>query len=119
MALRAVFGQDEASHGAMRYRVDSDGLVRVPREAVPFLIGTGGFAVAKTNEAPAESGVAGLRRHEAVGGSCDGRDYPSDQHGDVTIPAATALELMAHGAVPAPQTVAPTPTSVAGSWAKG
>ena len=27
VALRAAFGQDEATHGAGRYRVDNDGIV--------------------------------------------------------------------------------------------
>ncbi|MBV9553854.1 MAG: hypothetical protein JO032_13815, partial [Alphaproteobacteria bacterium] len=42
VALRAAFGQDEATHGARRYRVDNDGIVLVPREAVAPLIHTGG-----------------------------------------------------------------------------
>lgn len=36
IALRAVFGQDEANHGTRRYRIDAAGLVHVPPEAVFF-----------------------------------------------------------------------------------
>jgi hypothetical protein len=48
IALRAVFGQDEANHGTRRYRVDRDGLVHVPVEAAFFLVARGGFAMVKT-----------------------------------------------------------------------
>jgi hypothetical protein len=48
IALRAAFGQDEANHGARRYRVDDNGLVHVPAMVALFLVGKGGFAVAKT-----------------------------------------------------------------------
>ena len=48
IALRAVFGQDEANHGMRRYRVGGDGLVRVPPRPLSYLISKGGFAVAKT-----------------------------------------------------------------------
>jgi hypothetical protein len=48
IALRAVFGQDEANHGIRRYRVGGDGLVHVPAEAAFFLVSKGGFVVAKT-----------------------------------------------------------------------
>ncbi|HEV2097762.1 MAG TPA: hypothetical protein VGR45_02415 [Stellaceae bacterium] len=45
VALRAVFGQDEANHGTRRYRVDSHGVVQVPALVAPFLVGKGGFAI--------------------------------------------------------------------------
>jgi hypothetical protein len=47
VALRAVFGQDEANHGTRRYRVDSNGVVHVPAPVAPFLVGKGGFAMVK------------------------------------------------------------------------
>lgn len=46
IALRAVFGQDEANHGTRRYRVGPDGVVRVPPEVAIHLLKNGGFAVA-------------------------------------------------------------------------
>src|SRR5262249_45997658 len=48
IALRAGFGQDEANHGTARFRVDNDGVVWVPQEAVAHLTSRGGFAVART-----------------------------------------------------------------------
>ena len=97
IALRAAFGQEEVNHGAVRYRVDIDGLVRVPREAVPFLVGTGGFAVATTNEGSVERGMIRLHHCEAAGCSYGGRHYPNDANGDVIVPAAAAMALLAHG----------------------
>lgn len=128
VALRAVFGQDEANHGVVRYRVGNDGLVWVPREAVEFLISKGGFVVAKTTTGPilasGEAGAPGstqglrpsvratlerpagmvkLHHDNAAGCSYDGRQYPGDENGDVLVPAAAASELLAHGFALVPQ----------------
>jgi hypothetical protein len=109
IALRPVFGQDEANHGTVRYRMESDGLVHVPREAVSFLISKGGFAVAKTMAPPfAETQPSGadpnslVRLHHNVAGGCSygGCEYPSDDNGDVLVPADGVAELLGHGFVP-------------------
>ena len=112
IALRAVFGQDEVNHGTVRYHVDGDGLVRVPREAVSYLISNGGFALAKTTVAAiaeAQSTDADptplVRLHHDDAGGCSyaGSEYPSDENGDVLVPPEAAAELAAHGFVPAPE----------------
>ena len=109
IALRAAFGQDEANHGTVRYRVDGDGLVRVPRQAVSFLIGNGGFALVKTTGAaiakaqpPNADSTPVVRLHHDDAGGCSyaGSEYPSDERGDVLVPADAAAELAAHGFVP-------------------
>ncbi len=110
VALRAVFGQDEVNHGTARYRVDGDGLVRVPREAVLFLISNGGFALANTTAAAAiaeaqptnadPSPLVRLHHDDAGGCSYAGRQYPSDETGDVLVPPEAAAALAAHGFVP-------------------
>ncbi|HEY3910383.1 MAG TPA: hypothetical protein VGM07_10870 [Stellaceae bacterium] len=112
IALRAVFGQDEANHGTARYRVDAEGLVHVPPEAVDFLISKGGFVLPKTSGAataqpePIDAkpdGLVRLHHGDAAGCSYAGRQYPSDENGDVLVPAPAAADLMAHGFVPAPE----------------
>jgi hypothetical protein len=107
VALRAVFGQDEANHGINRYRVGIDGIVWVPPEAAFQLIDRGGFAVASPPAAVAEkngsSGVppgALIRSHHDASGDCSGREYRGDQNGDVIVPGEAAAELTAHGFVP-------------------
>ena len=45
IALRAMFGQDEVSHGMTRYCVAVDHSVHVPREVALYLVNSGGFAV--------------------------------------------------------------------------
>ncbi|MGH7044939.1 MAG: hypothetical protein ACREE2_00945 [Stellaceae bacterium] len=109
VALRAWFGQDEANHGTMRYRVDPQGIVQVPPEAAAFLVAVGGFALPKRRAArtadtrPDRTGANGLVRlhhDDAVGCSFAGCQYPSDVNGDVLVPAAAAAELIAHGFVP-------------------
>ena len=108
IALRAVFGQDEANHGTARYRVDAEGLVHVPPEAAGFLTCKGGFALPKTSPAAAApagahaDGLVRLHHDDAAGCSYAGRQYPSDENGDVLVPAEAAAELLAHGFVPAP-----------------
>jgi hypothetical protein len=52
IALRAVFGQDEANHGMRRYRVEADGIVRVPPEVAIYLLKNGGFVAASEVAAP-------------------------------------------------------------------
>jgi hypothetical protein len=49
--LIAPGGCDEANHGTMKYRVDNDGHVRVPREAAQWFIRYGGFRPAPIFEA--------------------------------------------------------------------
>ena len=109
IALRAVFGQDEVNHGTVRYHVDGDGLVRVPREAVSYLISNGGFALAKTTGAaiaeaqPTNADLTPLvwLHHDDAGGcSYAGSEYSSDENGDVLVPPEAAAELAAHGFVP-------------------
>jgi hypothetical protein len=125
IALRAVFGQDEANHGVERYRVGRDGLVWVPLEAVAFLTNKGGFVVAKTTAGlipasgtaehpgstrammPAgraqpgrDAGMVKLHHDDAAGCNYDGCEYFSDENGDVVVPVEAASELLAHGFAP-------------------
>ncbi len=105
--LRAVFGQDEANHDTVRYPVDSDGLIRVPIEAVGPLIAKGGFAVPKTADDVVSAGMLKLH-HDGGAGCCyGGRRYPGDENGDVLVPAEAASELPAHGFVPVLQGTTP------------
>ena len=103
IALRAMFGQDEANHGTARYCVDQEGLVRVPPEAAPYLTHVGGFAPAEADSGwPPEQEPAGsIRLHHDSAGACSygGRQYQGDADGDVLVPAPAAAELMAHGYV--------------------
>jgi hypothetical protein len=103
-----MFGQDEASHGTMRYPVDADGLTRVPPEAVAFLIGKGGFAVPKNSEGLVSAGMVRLHHEDATGCCYDGRRYRGDANGEVRVPAEAVLELQAHGFVPVPPAVSPS-----------
>jgi hypothetical protein len=109
VALKAVFGQDEANHGIKRYRVGSDGIVRVPPEAAFHLLGRGGFAVASPPAAVAERwnpgrGLPGslvrLQHDAAAGCSYRGREYRGDKNGVVIVPAEAVAELTGHGFVP-------------------
>jgi hypothetical protein len=65
IALRAMFGQDEVSHGMTRYRVAVDHSVYVPREVALYLVNSGGFAVesrTKVGEPPDSNSGQGLVR---------------------------------------------------------
>jgi hypothetical protein len=105
--LRAVFGQDEANHGTVRYPVDADGLIRVPFEAVGPLVGTGGFAVLKPTDNMVSSGMLKLHHHDAVGCCYHGRQYPGEENGNVLVPAEAVCELLAHGFVPVVSSLVP------------
>ena len=71
IALRAVFGQDEANHGTRRYRVGADGIVRVPPEVAVHLLKNAGFVVASEPAPPDPLLDAG-----------DGRPPQTDKLGD-------------------------------------
>jgi hypothetical protein len=103
-----MFGQDEASHGTVRYPVDADSLTRVPPEAVAFLIGKGGFAVPKKPESSVSAGMVRLHHEDAAGCCYDGRRYLGDANGEVRVPAEAVLELQAHGFVPVLPAVSPS-----------
>jgi hypothetical protein len=98
--LRAVFGQDEASHGTIRYPVENDGLVRVPLDAVGPLITIGGFILAKTGINAISAGSLKLHHDDAAGCSYASRQHLCDANGDVLVPAEATSELLAHGFVP-------------------
>ena len=98
--LRAAFGQDEANYGIARYSVNSDGLIRVPLEAVGPLTAIGGFVLATTGDNATSVGVLALHHDDATGCSYAGRQYAGDSNGDVLVPAEAVCELLAHGFVP-------------------
>jgi hypothetical protein len=109
IALRAMFGQDEANHGTARYRVGIDGLVTVPPEVAVHLISNGGFTVANPTAARHLELQRGdlqlgplVRLHHDTAASCSygGGEYRADKNGDVLVPAAAVVDLMAHEFMP-------------------
>lgn len=110
VALTAGFGQDEANHGVKRYRVGSDGILRVPPEVASHLLDRGGFALVSPPTAIAERGnpdgasagsLVRLHHDAASGCSYRGREYWGDENGDIIVPAVAVAELAGHGFGPA------------------
>jgi hypothetical protein len=106
IALRAVFGQDEVGHGTTRYRVGSDGGLRVPPEVARYLVRNGGFALDKpTNPQAAGSGAQHpgsqslVRVFHPSANACSyrGRTYRGDLSGYFLVPADAVAELRGHG----------------------
>jgi hypothetical protein len=109
IALRALFGQDEANHGTSRYRVGIDGLVTVPPEAAVYLIKNAGFSIVRCAAASRSKPQPGssrlgpfVRLHHDTADGCSygGDEYLADPNGDVLVPAEAVVELMAHGFTP-------------------
>ena len=98
--LYAAFGQDEANHGTECYSVGADGLVWVPLAAAGPLICTGGFAAMPTTDQSISSGMIDLQHRDAIACSYRGRQYTTDEKGNLRVPAEAAAELAAHGFVP-------------------
>lgn len=116
-----MFGQDEANHGTVRYRVGLDGLVLVPPEVAVSLVNNGGFAVTKpiaTGPSKPRPGDlpcnALVRLHHDTAGACsyDGSQYRADKNGDFLVPAEAVADLTAHGFMP----VRPGQTRQAGAF---
>ena len=106
IAVRAVFGQDEANHGTTRFRVGPDRVVVVPQEAAEPLLKRGGFARVGVAATPtlaiaacplAPALLVPLRHKTAQGCSYNGSDYRADPSGVVRVPAEAVAELAGHG----------------------
>lgn len=108
IALRAVFGQDEANYGTRRYRVGNGGVLSVPREFAVILLKNGGFALAAGATAaigpanaakPPPGALVTLRHDSAQACSFGGKQYQAGQNGEFLVPAAAVMELVSHGFV--------------------
>jgi hypothetical protein len=80
IALRAVFGQDEANHGMRRYRVGPDGIVWVPPEVAVHLLKNGGFVAASEPTAPHPLLDAGGKLSPQTGGLGAGGEQSETSH---------------------------------------
>src|ERR1700691_4151333 len=106
--LIAPPGCDECNFDTGRYRVDNDGHVRVPREAVAHLIHVGGFEMAKKDPTALPPGMVhlvGVNGPKAC--SVGGNYYEPDEDGLTMVPAhavaalCEAHDFMVPGATPA------------------
>jgi hypothetical protein len=75
--------------------------VRVPLEAVGPLIATGGFSRVGTPVTGISVGTVRVCHDNALVCSYRGRQYLGNENGDFVVPAEAAVELSAHGFVPA------------------
>jgi hypothetical protein len=92
-------GADECNIGTKGYRVDNDGSVWVPEEGIGPLLEKGGFVLADPPaRQPVVSGFAHMM-HPDPTATCSIRGvvYTADERGALTVPAAVAHELLAHG----------------------
>jgi hypothetical protein len=108
IALRAVFGQDEVSHGTARYRVGVGDPLLVPAAVAFYLLKNAGFRMVKRSDvgganpasrAPYSQVFVRMCHPAATSCSYGGREYRIDENGDVLVPAGAAADLMAHGFV--------------------
>jgi hypothetical protein len=95
--LLVTQGSDEANDGTSRYRVETDGTVRVPADVAERLMLGGGFIEVVGEAAPAPSGWAKLRNADGTGCSWGGISYHPDAVGGVTVPSAAVADLASHG----------------------
>ncbi|WP_271024972.1 hypothetical protein [Rhizobium sp. RCAM05973] len=97
--LKAPIGSEGANIGTTLFKLDPDGNVIVPDDAVQTLVGVGGFEiVADIPDAP--EGQTVLR--SVVGSqSCSFGDqsFSTDGNGYVTVPTALVDSLLSHGFV--------------------
>lgn len=110
IALRAVFGQDEVSHGTVRYRVGADGLLLVPPEVARCLANNAGFQMIKKIQreqaevrTPASLPQTLAPRHQSTVRACSGgaREYRIDVHDNFAESAVALADASKHGVTPA------------------
>ncbi len=110
IALRAVFGQDEVSHGTVRYRVDADGLLLVPQEVARYLANNAGFqmikeiqreqaAAVRTHASPPQT-LARPGQSRVRTCSDRPREYCGDVHDNFAVPAVALANVSRHGVMP-------------------
>lgn len=109
VALRAVFGQDEVSHGIVRYRVGADGLLLVPPEVARCLANNAGFQM--INKIPREQAEVRTQASQrqtltrapqsTVRACSDGaREYRVDVHDNFAVSAVALADVSKHGVTP-------------------
>ena len=105
IALRAVFGQDEVSHGTVRYRVGADGLLLVPPEVARCLTNNAGFQMIKKIQreqaevrahASLPQTLAQPRQSMVRTGSDGTREY-HQVHDNFAVSAVALTEISRHG----------------------
>jgi hypothetical protein len=97
ITLISTAGGDEVTHGTRRFRVDNDGTVRVPREAVDQLLKNGGFALPK-QEVAIPHGHVRVRHISDENAQCSSGTPLSD--GSCMVPHQDVAQLTAHGFYP-------------------
>jgi hypothetical protein len=94
--LKAPPGTDEANFGEERFRVDNDGMINVPEEAVAGLVAQGGFEEIRDDRPVVPVGF-GRVRHADPEASCSG-DKQDD--GSFMVSIESVNELVSHGFTP-------------------
>jgi len=99
--LHAQQGSDEANHAGVSYRVDNEGNVNVPEDAVAPLMSVGGFIPLDDGRDEVPDGLVALK-HNVGAAACSwsGKTFlcrPED--GVFFVPCAAAADLFAHGFV--------------------
>jgi hypothetical protein len=95
--LTAPPGTDEANFGTERLRVDNDGTVSVPEEAVPGLTHVGGFTDADPEPTPVPAGYVLMAHPEGAACALGGESFTPDERGHVVVPGLMVEHLRAHG----------------------
>jgi hypothetical protein len=109
IALRAVFGQDEVSHGTVRYRVGANNLLLVPPEVARCLANNAGFQMIKkiqreqaevTTHASPPQTLARPRQSTVRVCSDGAREYRVDVHDNFAVSAVAFADVSRHGVMP-------------------
>lgn len=90
--LKGSAGNEGASFGSRLFKADPDGTVMVPDDAVPSLVGVGGFEVM-----PLPDGH--VKMHSLVGAqivSTSGQIFETDGDNMIVVPMSLADELISH-----------------------
>lgn len=102
--------EEYVTHGTETYRVDNDGSVMVPEEAVGPLTHIGSFVLADVPAPEAPKGQVFVKHDDdAASFSFEGQNFDKNEHGHFAVPAHAVEHLMSHGfyAVDKPAAAAP------------
>ncbi|NTF67967.1 hypothetical protein [Rhizobium rhizogenes] len=95
--LKAPIGADGANIGTSLFKLDTDGNVTVPDDAVQTLIGVGGFSIIADVPVASEGETTLVSLNGPSSCSFGGKTFTTDDNGYVVVPTDLVGSLLSHG----------------------
>ncbi|NTG73296.1 hypothetical protein G6M02_08135 [Agrobacterium rhizogenes] len=95
--LKAPVGADGANIGTSLFKLDTDGNVTVPDDAVQTLVGVGGFSIIADIPVASEGETTLVSLNGPSACSFGDKTFATDDNGYVVVPTDLVASLLSHG----------------------